>query len=128
MHEHSILTDLAWILLSAAAAALILQHFRIPLLIGYLVAGFLVGPHLGLWPTLVVLENVKELSELGVIFLLFYLGLEFDFSRLKRVFGPASAALVLQTLTMLSLGMEASRWLGLSSVDGWFLGGRRSIR
>ncbi len=127
MHEHSILTDLAWILLSAAAAALILQRFRIPLLIGYLVAGFLVGPHLGLWPTLVVLENVQELSELGVIFLLFYLGLEFDFSRLKRVFGPASAALVLQTLTMLSLGMEASRWLGLSSVDGWFLGGLLSI-
>ena len=127
MHEHSILTDLAWILLSAAAAALILQRFRIPLLIGYLVAGFLVGPHLGLWPTLVVLENVQELSELGVIFLLFYLGLEFDFSRLKRVFGPASAALILQTLTMLSLGMEASRWLGLSSVDGWFLGGLLSI-
>lgn len=127
MHEHSILNDLAWILLSAAAAALVLQRFRIPLLIGYLVAGFLVGPHLGLWPTLVVLENVQELSELGVIFLLFYLGLEFDFSRLKRVFGPAFLAIFLQTLIMLSLGMEASRWLGLSSMDGWFLGGLLSI-
>ncbi len=127
MHEHSILNDLAWILLSAAAAALVLQRLRVPLLIGYLVAGFLVGPHLGLWPTLVVLENVQELSELGVIFLLFYLGLEFDFSRLKRVFGPAMLAIVLQTLIMLSLGMEASRWLGLSQMDGWFLGGLLSI-
>ncbi len=127
MHEHSILVDLAWILLSAAAAALILQRFRIPLLIGYIVAGFLVGPHLGLWPALVVLDNVHELSELGVIFLLFYIGLEFDFGRLKRVLGPAITALSLQTLLMLFLGMEASRWLGLSSMDGWFLGGLLSI-
>lgn len=127
MHEHSILIDLAWILLSAAATALVLQRFDIPLLIGYLAAGFLVGPHLGLWPTLVVLDNVQELSELGVIFLLFYIGLEFDFGRLRRVFGPAVTALILQTLIMLFLGMEAARWLGLSPMDGWFLGGLLSI-
>lgn len=127
MPAHSILTDLAWIMLSAAAAALIFQRLKIPLLLGYLVAGFIVGPHLGLWPALVELDNVQELSELGVIFLLFYIGLEFDFGRLKRSFGPALAALSLQTLLMLFLGMEACRWLGLSTIDGWFLGGLLSI-
>jgi CPA2 family monovalent cation:H+ antiporter-2 len=127
MPAHSILTDLAWIMLSAAVAALIFQRLKIPLLLGYIAAGFIVGPHLGLWPTLVELENVQELSELGVIFLLFYIGLEFDFGRLRRSFAPALAALSLQTLLMLFLGMEASRWLGLSTIDGWFLGGLLSI-
>ena len=102
MHEHSIVNDLAWILFAAAVAALALHRFKIPLLIGYIVAGFLVGPHLGL--ALVELDNVQELSELGVIFLLFYLGLEFDFGRLKRMIGPALTALALQTLLMLFLG------------------------
>lgn len=127
MHAHSILTDLAWIMLSAAVAALIFQRFKIPLLLGYLAAGFLVGPHLGLWPALVTLENVQELSELGVIFLLFYIGLEFDLTRLRQALGPALSALILQTLLMLFVGMEASRWLGLSTMDGWFLGGLLSI-
>lgn len=127
MPAHSILTDFAWIMLSAAIAALIFQRFKMPLLLGYLAAGFIVGPHLGLWPALVELENVQELSELGIIFLLFYIGLEFDFSRLRRAFGPALAALALQTLLMLFVGMEASRWLGLSTMDGWFLGGLLSI-
>ena len=127
MHEHSIVNDLAWILFTAAVAALALHPFKIPLLIGYIVAGFLVGPHLGLWPALVELENVQELSELGVIFLLFYIGLEFDFGRLKRLIGPAFTALALQTLLMLFLGIEASRLLGLSVMDGWFLGGLFSI-
>lgn len=127
MHAHSIVNDLAWILFAAAVAALALSRFKIPLLIGYLLAGFLVGPHLGLWPALVELDNVQELSELGVIFLLFYIGLEFDFGKLKRVIGPAFTALALQTLLMLFLGMEASRWLGLSTMDGWFLGGLLSI-
>lgn len=127
MHAHSIVNDLAWILFAAAVAAIALHPFRIPLLIGYIVAGFLVGPHLGLWPALVRLENVQELSELGVIFLLFYIGLEFDFGRLRRLIGPAFTALSLQTLLMLFLGMEASRLLGLSTMDGWFLGGLFSI-
>ena len=127
MPAHSILTDLAWIMLSAAVAALIFQHLKIPLLLGYIAAGFIVGPHLGLWPALVELDNVQELSELGVIFLLFYIGLEFDFGRLRRSFTPALAALILQTLLMLFLGMEVSRWLGLSTIDGWFLGGLLSI-
>lgn len=127
MHAHSIVNDLAWILFAAAVAALALSRFKIPLLIGYLLAGFLLGPHLGLWPALVELDNVLELSELGVIFLLFYIGLEFDFGKLKRVIGPAFTALALQTLLMLFLGMEASRWLGLSNMDGWFLGGLLSI-
>ena len=78
MHEGSILTDIAWIMVGAMIAALIFQRLRLPPLLGYLIAGFFLGPHLGLWPALVEVENVQELSELGVIFLMFYIGLEFD--------------------------------------------------
>ena len=99
MRGHSIINDLTWILFTAAVAALACP-FKIPLLIGYIVAGFLVRPHLGLWPP-VELENIQELSELGVVFLLFYIGLEFDFGRLKRLIEPAFTALALQTLLML---------------------------
>ncbi len=127
MHETNILNDLAWIMLAAAIAVLIFQKIKLPPLLGYIAAGFMIGPHLGLWPALVQIENVQELAELGVIFLMFYIGLEFDLDRLKKVFAPAFLALALQTLLMLFIGMEASRWLGMSPTNGWFLGGILSI-
>lgn len=127
MHEGSILTDIAWIMVGAMVAALLFQRLRLPPLLGYLVAGFFLGPHLGWWPALVEVENVMELSELGVIFLMFYIGLEFDLEKLKQIFAPAVLALMLQTLLMLFLGIQVSEWLGLSQVNGLFLGGVLSI-
>lgn len=114
-------------MVGAAVAALICQRIKLPPLLGYIAAGFVLGPHLGLWHSLVSIENAQGLSELGVIFLMFYIGLEFDLERLKKVFTPAFAALVLQTLFMLFVGMQASLWLGLSTMNGWFLGGLLSI-
>ncbi len=127
MHEGSILTDIAWIMVGAMVAALIFQRLRLPPLLGYLLAGFFLGPHLGWWPALVQVENVQEFSELGVIFLMFYIGLEFDLEKLKQIFAPAILALMLQTLLMLFLGIQVSQWLGLSQVNGLFLGGVLSI-
>ncbi|MEM9157629.1 MAG: cation:proton antiporter, partial [Verrucomicrobiota bacterium] len=127
MHSHSILTDLAWIMFAASIAAIIFHKLKIPSLLGYLAAGFALGPHLGIWHSPVEIDNVQELAELGVIFLMFYIGLEFDFSRLKASIGPALTAISLQTLLMLFLGIEAARWIGLSTMDGWFLGGLLSI-
>jgi len=109
MHEGSILTDIAWIMVGAMLATLIFQKLRLPPLLGYLVAGCFLGPNLDLWGTLVHLENVHELSELGVIFLMFYIGLEFDLDRLKQIFTPAFMALSLQTLLMLFIGMQTSQ-------------------
>jgi monovalent cation:H+ antiporter-2, CPA2 family len=127
MHEGSILTDIAWIMVGAMIAALVFQKLNLPPLLGYLVAGFLLGPNFGLWPELVHVDHVKELSELGVIFLMFYIGLEFDLEKLKQIFGPAVIALVLQTLLMLFIGIQVSQWLGMTPVSGLFLGGTLSI-
>lgn len=126
-HSSTILSDLAWIMLSAAVAAIICNRIKLPPLIGYLIAGFFVGPNLQLWPPLVTLSNVQDLSELGVIFLMFYIGLEFNIEKVKQVFAPAFTALTLQTLLMLFIGLNVAQWLGLSTMDGWFLGGLLSI-
>lgn len=126
-HSSPILADLAWIMLAAAIAALICARIKVPSLLGYLFAGFFLGPNLGLWPPLVTLSNVQDLSELGVVFLMFYIGLEFNIEKVKAVFAPAFTALVLQTLLMVFIGLQASSWLGLSTMDGWFLGGLLSI-
>ncbi|MDQ8180538.1 cation:proton antiporter [Pelagicoccus sp. SDUM812005] len=126
-HSSPILADLAWIMLGAAVAALICARIKLPPLLGYLFAGFFLGPNLGLWPPLVTLTNVQDLSELGVVFLMFYIGLEFNLQKVRKVFAPAGTALILQTLLMLFIGRQASEWLGLSTMDGWFLGGLLSI-
>ena len=127
MHSSTILTDLAWIMLAAAISAILFSRLKLPPLLGYLAAGLFLGPNLGLWPSIVSLDNVQELSELGVVFLMFYIGLEFNIDRVKQVFAPAFTALALQTLLMLFVGLQASQLLGLSTLDGWFLGGILSI-
>lgn len=126
-HSSTLLSDLAWIMLGAAVAALICARIKLPPLLGYLFAGFLLGPNLELWPPLVTLSNVQDLSELGVVFLMFYIGLEFNIEKVRAVFAPAFTALALQTLLMVFIGLQAASWLGLSTMDGWFLGGLLSI-
>ena len=126
-HSTTILSDLAWIMLAAAIAAIVCTRIKLPPLLGYLASGFFLGPNLGLWPPLVTLSNVQDLSELGVVFLMFYIGLEFNIEKVKQVFAPAFTALVLQTLCMLFIGLSVSQWLGLTPLDGWFLGGLLSI-
>jgi len=126
-HGSTLLSDLAWIMLGAAVAALICSKIKLPPLLGYIFAGFLLGPSLGLWPPLVTLSNVQELSELGVVFLMFYIGLEFNLEKVRQVFAPAFSALTIQTLAMLFIGIQTASVLGLSVVDGWFLGGLLSI-
>ena len=127
LENSSVLTDLAWIMVAAAIAAIVFTKIKLPPLLGYIAAGFVLGPNLGLWAPVVSLENVQDLAELGVVFLMFYIGLEFNIEKAKQVFAPAFTALTLQTLLMLFIGLQTSHWLGLSTMDGWFLGGLLSI-
>ncbi|MEM8550202.1 MAG: cation:proton antiporter, partial [Verrucomicrobiota bacterium] len=68
------------------------------------------------------IETIRELSELGVVFLMFYIGLEFDLRRLRRVMGPAVLAVCLQTVVLLFLGAQIAPILGWTPVQGIFLG------
>jgi len=127
MHIPALISDLALILAAAAVTTLIFKQLKQPLVLGYIVAGLLVGPHVSLVPTVSDEANIQTWSEIGVIFLLFSLGLEFSFKKLIKVGGAASITAVIEVVMMLLLGYAAGRLLGWSTMDSIFLGGILSV-
>ncbi len=121
-HLYPLIEDLGLILMTAAAAILIFKKIRQPLVLGYLIAGFLAGPHFPLFPSVRELNSVEVWAEIGVIFLLFSLGLEFSFKKLMKVGGTASITATVQIVTMIVLGYTAGRWMGWAQMDSIFLG------
>lgn len=122
-HLPHLITDLALILGAAAISTLIFKRLKQPLVLGYIIAGFLVGPHFHMIPTVVDKENVETLAEIGVIFLLFNLGLEFSFKKLMRVGGSASITALVEIVFITVAGFYLGRWMGWSVMDSLFLGG-----
>lgn len=126
-HLPDLLTDLAMILGAAGVVTILFKWLRQPVVLGYILAGLLVGPHFPLFPTVKDAEGVRVWAEAGVVFLLFGLGLEFSFRKLARVGVPAGTTAVVEVLSMLGLGYAAGRWMGWSGMDSLFLGGILSI-
>jgi len=124
MHEEiNLVQDLALIFISAGVITLIFRALKQPLVLGYIVAGFLISPHFDLFPTVIAEENVSEWAEIGVIFLMFALGLEFSFKKLFKVGGPAVITAVTEVVTMLSVGFFIGYLLGWTTLESIFLGG-----
>jgi CPA2 family monovalent cation:H+ antiporter-2 len=121
-HPVSFLYDLALVMLAAGLVTVICNRLRQPVVIGYILAGLLIGPHLSPVPLIHDEEAIRTLSELGVIFLLFTLGLEFRLGRLKEVGGAALLATVLEIPVLLGAGYAAGRWFGWNPMDSLFLG------
>src|SRR5690606_4585204 len=122
-HLPKLIEDLALILIVAAITTLLFRKIKQPLVLGYIIAGLLVGPHLSLTPSVVDTENVETLAEIGVIFLLFSLGLEFSFKKLVRVGGSASVTAFVEIIVITTLGYFVGKWMGWSTMDSLFLGG-----
>ena len=122
-HLPPLISDLALILIVAATVTLLFRKLKQPLVLGYIIAGFLVGPYLSLTPTVVDLANVKTLAEIGVIFLLFSLGLEFSFKKLARVGGSASITAMVEIVFITITGYALGKAFGWSTMDCLFLGG-----
>ena len=122
-HLPSLIEDLALILIAAAITTLLFRRIKQPLVLGYIIAGFLVSPHLSLTPTVVDTANVKTLAEIGVIFLLFSLGLEFSFKKLMRVGGASSVTAFVEIIFITITGYFLGRWMEWSVMDSLFLGG-----
>ncbi|HEY9486739.1 MAG TPA: cation:proton antiporter [Chryseosolibacter sp.] len=114
---------MALILIAGAITTLVFRKIKQPLVLGYIIAGFLVGPHFKLLPTVADLENIDTLAEIGVIFLLFSLGLEFSFKKLMRVGGEASITAFVEIIFITTAGYYTGIWMGWSKMDSLFLGG-----
>lgn len=119
--------DLAILLMTAGVTSLIFRWLKQPVVLGYMVAGIMVGPHMPFLPTITDLENVKIWGEIGVLFVLFSLGLEFSFQKLLRVGGAPAVTALLQTSLVFCLGMIVALALGWNRIDAVFWGGMMCI-
>ena len=126
-HLSPLIVDLGLILGAGALMTLIFKKLKQPVILGYLLAGVLVGPNFSLFPTITDQKDIEVLGEIGVIFLLFSLGLEFSFKKLLKVGGAASITAIIKVLFMLLLGYLAGLILGWNSMDSMFLGGILAI-
>jgi CPA2 family monovalent cation:H+ antiporter-2 len=119
--------DFGIVLVAAGIAVAIFHLLRQPVIFGYLLAGVLIGPNLFPTPLVEDQEAINQISELGVIFLLFFIGMEFDLKRLQRVLVPAFLALILQTLFMLYLAQVLGAIWGWNSASTAFFGSLLAI-
>ncbi|MES2806361.1 MAG: cation:proton antiporter [Bacteroidota bacterium] len=121
-HLQPLISDLGLILMTAAVAVLLFKKIKQPLVLGYLIAGFLAGNHFDFFPSVKDIKSVEVWAEIGVIFLLFSLGLEFSFKKLMKVGGTASITAVTQIIAMVSIGYLVGQWIGWKPMDSIFLG------
>lgn len=126
-HLPPLITDLALILGAAAIMTLLFRTLKQPAVLGYIIAGILVSPNFEYTPSILEVHNVQEWAEIGVIFLLFSLGLEFSFKKLVQVGGSASVTAITQAVGMAMLGFGAAKFLGWTHMDAIFLGAILSI-
>lgn len=122
-HLPHLIQDLALLLIIAGVTTLLFKRLKQPVVLGYLLAGFLVSPKATLFPNITDIENIRVWADIGVIFLLFTLGLEFSFKKLMRVGGPASITALIEISAMLGIGFLVGRLLGWPLMDCIFLGG-----
>ncbi len=127
MHFPVLIQDLAVILGVAAVITFIFRLIKQPVVLGYIVAGIIVGPYTPAIFSVADTENIKVWAELGVIFLMFTLGLEFSFRRLARVGMSAGVTGMLQIVAMFILGLFCANALGWTNMDAVFLGAMIAI-
>lgn len=115
------LQDLALVLCVAAVTTVLFHRLRQPPILGYLLAGLILGPHVPL-PLLAHEDTVKTMSELGVILVMFSIGLEFTIDELTRVIPTAGLTNLIELSLMVWLGYTAGRFMGWSSMESLFAG------
>jgi len=127
MHTITFLQDLAVVMMVAGFVTILFHRFKQPVVLGYILAGVIIGPHTPPFPLVHDKETIDTLSELGVILLMFSIGLEFSLRKLRLVGGPAFIAAFLEILLMIWIGYEIGRLFGWNTMDCIFLGAMLSI-
>lgn len=126
-HLPPLITDLTLILIVAAVTSILFKWIKQPVVLGYIIAGLLVGPSFKFFPTVASQENIKTWGEIGVIFLLFGLGLEFSFKKLLQVGYTAIITALIGVGATFLLGYNIGVVMGWGLMDSLFLGGILSI-
>jgi CPA2 family monovalent cation:H+ antiporter-2 len=121
MDPHVFLQNLAVVLCVAAVATVLFQRLHQPVVFGYLLAGMIIGPHIRI-PLVADPQTVRALSELGVILLMFSLGLEFSVRKLVQVSQKAGAVALFECSIMVSVGYLVGQMLGLTRMESIFVG------
>ena len=122
MHAISFIQDLAVIMLVAGVVTILFHRLKQPVVLGYIVAGFIIGPHTPPFGLIHDEDTIKTLAELGVVFLMFCLGLEFSLRKLFKVGATAFIAAFLEIILMIWIGYEIGRWFDWNTMDSLFLG------
>lgn len=127
MHLAPLIQDLALILGVAGLMSVIFRKIKQPVVLGYILAGVVVGPYTPPFQLVTDIPSIQIWAELGVIFLMFSLGLEFSFRKLARVGASASITAVMEVAFFIPVGFILGKILGWSSIDSLFMGAMLSI-
>jgi len=119
----TMIQDLALILMVAGIVTLVFKKLKQPLVLGYIVAGFLVSPHMPYTASVVDKENIQEWADIGVMFLLFSLGLDFSFKKILKMGASPIISVTCVIFSMSMLGIIVGNIFGWSKMDCIFLGG-----
>jgi CPA2 family monovalent cation:H+ antiporter-2 len=123
----ALFSDLALILVTAGITTVIFKWLKQPVVLGYIIAGFLIGPNFEWFPVINDHTSVETWSEIGMVFMLFGIGLEFSFKKLKKVGGTVGITALTELVTMCVVGFLLGKALGWSQMDCIFLGAMLSI-
>jgi CPA2 family monovalent cation:H+ antiporter-2 len=127
MHHIAFLQDLSVVMIIAAIVTILFRMMKQPVVLGYILAGVIIGPHTPPFPLIGDKHTIETLSELGVIFLMFALGLEFSLKKLTKVGSTALIAASAEILLMLWAGYHLGQVFGWGTMDSVFLGAILSI-
>jgi CPA2 family monovalent cation:H+ antiporter-2 len=122
-HLPTLITDLAFILVAAGIISIVFKWLKQPVVLGYIIAGLLASPQIPFLPTVIDEANIQTWADIGIIFLLFALGLDFSFKKLMHVGVTAFITTLTIVIFMMTLGYITGMFLGWKHMDSLFLGG-----
>lgn len=122
-----LISDLAFILLLGAVVTLLFKWIKQPVVLGYIVAGFLASPNFEALPSVTTGENIEFWAQIGIIVLLFSLGLEFSFRKQVNTGGSAVVTALIIVAGMMASGFAIGHLLGFTMINSLFLGGMLSM-
>ncbi len=127
MNIEGLISDLAFILLLGAVVTILFKWIKQPVVLGYIVAGFLASPHFEYLPSVTTEENIDFWAQIGIIVLLFSLGLEFSFKKLVNSGGSAVVTALIIVTGMMAAGFSIGHLLNFNFINSLFLGGMLSM-